>query len=137
MQVETMAHIDERERAAIMQSVDSYRDAVLQRDFERIAAHYTEDALLLPPHAPAIRGREAIRDWAASLPPVRDVRFLVEDIDGHGDFAYIVLRYEMMMDAGGDEQMHDRGKSIEIRRRTPAGEWLVHRDTFNSDLPER
>lgn len=106
----------------------------LDRDFEGLAALYTDDAITMPPNAPSIRGKEEnIAFWRAAT--ILDIDIVIEEIEGYEDLAYVLGTYSMTYQPeGADEPIEDRGKYIEIRRKQPDGRWPISRDIFNSDL---
>ncbi|MEN8375353.1 MAG: DUF4440 domain-containing protein [Gemmatimonadota bacterium] len=111
-------------------------EAGVAGDFDAFAALYTEDAILLPPNAPAVTGRSAIRDYWASVPPIVAFEIEVEEIVGRGDLAYVQGSYLLeLAPPGAPEPIRDNGKFIEIRRRQPDGSWPLSRDIYNSNLP--
>ena len=58
-------------------------------DASALAAHYTDDAALLPPNAARADGRQAIQEaWQALIDAdVRDVALTTEEVDVFGDLA--------------------------------------------------
>lgn len=132
----SVAELSDADRRAI-ESVDAAAArAGVAGDFDAFAALYTEDAVLLPPNAPAVRGRAAIRDFWASVPTITAFDIDVEEIVGRGDLAYVQGTYVLeLTPPGAAEPIRDEGKFIEIRRRQPDGSWPLARDIYNSDLP--
>jgi len=105
-------------------------------DWEAFVALYTEDAMLLPPNAPAATGRSAIRDHFASLPPINVFDIEVEEIVGRGDLAFVRGTYLLeLAPPGAPTPIRDSGKFIEIRRKQPDGSWPLWRDIYNSSQP--
>jgi ketosteroid isomerase-like protein len=97
---------------------------------------YTEDAVFMPPHHPAVHGRAALEIWLASFPRVLRMTLTVEDIDGRADIAYVRGSYTMTLHPeGASNPIDDAGKFLEIRKRQPDGSWLLAVDMFNSDNP--
>jgi ketosteroid isomerase-like protein len=43
-------------------------------DMAKVAGIYADDAVLMPPNAPAVRGTLAIKDMLAAFPPVGDFK---------------------------------------------------------------
>ena len=99
------------------------------------AAHYEENATLLPPGGPAVKGREAIARYLGSFGKVTNFEVTDEEIGGGGDVAYIAGVYDMTFEVSGQAPVRDTGKYIEVWRRQPDGSWRCHLDTFNSDAP--
>jgi len=119
----------------IKQSFAGFVAASEAGDADAYAAYLTEDALYLGPGAPAIVGREAIREfavgffaeWTFSLP-----EWTTEEITVSGDLA--VHRHSgvpvFSPKAGGDSQREDR-KYMDVMRRTADGRWLLARHMYN------
>ena len=96
---------------------------------------YAEDALLMPPGAPAITGRAAITkflgDEAASA-KAAGLSLKNREVTGSGvdgDMAWISGTYDVV-DASGTTM--DRGNYLSVHRKIN-GTWLYIRDTWNSD----
>jgi hypothetical protein len=53
----------EDDLAAIRQTTDGWLIAHAVQDWDVVGRHYTEDAVIMPPVAPPIRGRAAIQSW--------------------------------------------------------------------------
>lgn len=110
-------------------------EAVNRGDLEAAAALYTEDAKLLPPNMELLVGREPIRDFYATLREdagLRDMEVEILQIEGEGDLAYEVGRYELTLQPG-DEPVRDIGKYVIVWRRDD-GAWRIAADAPNSDL---
>jgi uncharacterized protein (TIGR02246 family) len=132
----TIAPLSSDEIAAIESVQERFVAAFRRRDFDTLAACYTEDAVVLPPHEPAVRGRAAIKTWMAAFPPVTEFAITSERIEGRADLAYVRGAYAMTLQPeGAPGPVTSQGKYIEIRRRQPNGEWLLEADIFNSDQP--
>lgn len=98
--------------------------------------YYAPDAVVMPPNAPTVRGREAITAFLRTFPPLRDVRYEISAIDGSGDIAYAQGNYSMLLIMPDQEEpVSDQGKYLEVWVRQPQGGWQVALDIFNSDLP--
>jgi ketosteroid isomerase-like protein len=91
---------------------------------------YADDAQLLAPGAPLIRGKAAIRDfWTAFLLVAGpEVTLDSQTIEASGDLAYGVGRYEA--EIGGARQ---QGKFVVVYRRQADGGYKAIADIFNAD----
>ena len=126
----------EEEVAAIRNTHAAYHEVALDKDWDAVVTYYTTDAVIMPPNQPAVHGRDAIRDWYASFPPVTEVELPIVEIDGRGDIAYVRGTYALtMVIEGAPEPITDTGKNLAIWRKQEDGSWKIAVDTFNSDLP--
>jgi uncharacterized protein (TIGR02246 family) len=105
-------------------------------DADRVAGVYAEDALLMPPNAPPIKGRAAIREfWNGLLQPYAVVITLGTDqIEGRGDLAYVVGHYRFVTTpkAKGTPAMSpEDGKFLEVFKRQPDGSWRYVADMYS------
>jgi len=97
---------------------------------------YTDNAAFMPPNAPMIQGKEALREFSKMWPPVTAFNLIVEDIDGRDDLAYIRGAYSQTIAIEGvPEPIQDKGKFLEIMRKQQDGAWLISVDMLNSDMP--
>ncbi|UCG88728.1 MAG: DUF4440 domain-containing protein [Gemmatimonadota bacterium] len=130
-----VGRLSEEDVAAIRSTHAAYHEVVSAKDWDAVVTYYTTDAVIMPPNQPAVHGRDPIRDWYASFPPVTEVELPIVEIDGRGDIAYVRGTYTLTMAIKGTpEPIMDSGKNLAIWRRQPDGSWLIAIDTFNSDL---
>jgi len=109
--------------------------ALNAKDAKAAAALYTEDAVLIPPGEPVVRGREAIEEYwrgAIELGGVRDVS--VETMDAHssGSLGYETGSFVLTANGPDGEAVTDRGRYIELLRREPDGRWLSTHGIWNT-----
>src|ERR1700722_5480368 len=113
--------------------------AAQAKDVAGATANYADDASWLPPHAPIVQGKEAIRSaWAQLLatPGLNmDWQITKIDVSAAGDMAYTLYKYEMTMSTQNGEPIHDKGKDMAVWSKQPDGTWKIVADTFNSDIP--
>ena len=104
-------------------------------DAAAVAAHYTDDAALLPPDAARIDGREGIQGaWQALIDTdVRDVVLTTQEVDVFGNVANEVgtIRATAPGENGGRVQW--AGKYVSVWKRGGDGTWRLHRDIWNFD----
>src|ERR1700680_3071584 len=113
--------------------------AAQAKDVAGATANYADDASWLPPHAPIVQGKEAIRSaWAQLLttPGLKiDWQITKVEVSRAGDMAYTLYKYEMTMGAPNGAPIQDSGKDMAIWKKQADGTWKMVADTFNSDLP--
>jgi ketosteroid isomerase-like protein len=105
-------------------------------DFEAFVKFYfTEDAMTLPSHEPAVQGRASQIAWYKAYPPF-ELKEEILEIDGRGDLAYARVSFSLKVTVpGSTEPIVDTGKGIRILKKQKDGSWKVARDIYNSDLP--
>jgi len=111
------APLTEADREGLATLGEDFSAAMKAGDADALAALYTEDAILLPPGSPAVRGRDAIRDYMATFPPIAELSVTEEGFEGIGDTVYAYGFFEMTLDLPGSPT--DRGKYLDIRKRQP------------------
>ncbi|WP_416879438.1 YybH family protein [Litorimonas sp.] len=117
-------------RAATAHWVETYN----RNDWAALANQFTEDGVMMPPNSPAIAGRDAIAEWEAANETGFRIALKADDITLLGDVAIIRGRSCVFIPLNSEETGVDIGKYVEVRERTPTGEWLISQDIFNSDL---
>jgi ketosteroid isomerase-like protein len=112
----------------------AFEEAFYKAEADTIARMYTEDAELLVPETPIVRGREAIRQvWASIVGSGGNtVRVDVLEVQESGDWAYDIGTFKV---SAPDGNVLNAGKYIVIWKRQSAGERKSHRDIFNWDVP--
>lgn len=111
------------------------------KDVEKFVAYYSDDATLLMPNAPALKGKDAIR--AALKPMLADPAFSLTFQDTRaegskgGDLVYTTGTYTMTSSAAKNPKSvtTDKGKYLTVFRKQPDGSWKAVADMINSDLP--
>jgi len=107
---------------------EGFSKAMAEQDVERVVAYYTDDARLLFPEEPMIRGREAITASFADL--LRDapaiVRFETLDVLEGGDLVVDVGR--MIMPQG-------EGKYVVVYQRQVDGSLKLAVDASSHNAP--
>ena len=106
-------------------------------DVDTMVGLYDEKAVLLPPGAPAAKGRAAIRAFFAKIIPPLAKDGLTFSLDAkaaggaHGDFGWSSGSY-LLKDK--TDRVVDTGKYLSVSSKKH-GKWLYVRDTWNSDGP--
>jgi uncharacterized protein (TIGR02246 family) len=109
--------------------------AIMSNDAERIASHYTFDAVVVPPGRPEISGRDGIQaDWQTSLEnyEMLDVGPSPHEIVVFGDWAFV--RGAVVLTARSKTN-HQKAqnfiKFVEIWQRQADGSWKIARALSN------
>jgi uncharacterized protein (TIGR02246 family) len=124
------------DEAAIRAQTAAWEKAYNGGDPKGVAAQYADDALLMPPGSPGVRGRAAI------------LAFFTKDIaDSKAGGATFVINYPTEVGISGDMGWEsgtykvtvkgavvETGKFLSVSRKKD-GKWLYIRDTWNADAP--
>jgi len=125
-----------KDEAALRAQTAAWEKAYNAADAKGVAAQYAEDALLLPPGAPALSGRAAIlafftKDVANSK--AAGVVFALNprtDVGVSGEMGWESGTYKVTVKGA----VVETGKFLSVSRKTD-GKWLYIRDTWNADAP--
>lgn len=123
---------------ALHRADSAFAAAVNAGDAAAVAAVYLPNAHLLPPNAPPIEGREAIRKFWAGLLDAYQVKITMgtDEVEGRGDLAF--ARGHYALDAtpkGKGAPFHEEGKFVEILRRQPDAGWGYAVDMYSPNQP--
>ena len=124
------------DQAAIKSEIEKvnqeFANAVSARNTDALTQLYTEDARLMFPHMPAVRGRENIKGFFKQSfdAGITGIKLTTEEVNATNEFAIEFGRYELF--AG--EQTIDEGKYL-VEWRKVDGKWLLHQDMPSTDLP--
>ena len=128
----------EQDIAAINSVVEQWQSGTNSGNAAGVAATSTRDAVLMPPHSPAVLG-EAIRPFfqEAFFDLFRvKVSLASDEIQILGDRAFRRGTFTLTLTPkSGGEDIGDQGKYLEIWERQTDGSWKIARDIWNSDKP--
>jgi len=132
------------DQAAAAVAIDSllkeYAASLNSGDLDRWVALWTDDGIQMPPGEPAVVGKQHIRTRnGAGLDRFKfDMGITNEELRVAGDWAYIRGTYKATLQPkqGGEPVLID-GKYMSILAKQPDGSWKLHRDAFNSNVPNR
>lgn len=119
---------------AITAATEAWVAAYNRNDWVALADLFSPEATMMPPNHSAVVGRAAIAAWEEANEQGFRIAFDVEQIDGAGDVAYVRGRSCVFIPLEDGAFGVDPGKYLEVRRRTPQGQWPIEADIFNTDL---
>lgn len=126
----------EEDIAQIRKFLETDGEAVNKGDVEAEVNRFTEDGIYMWPDAPAIEGREALREWFERrfARVEAHIESRTEELVVSGDWAFergtSVVRVRQKNSTHVDTV---RGKHINILRRQPDGSWKIARRIRNRD----
>lgn len=128
-------------KADVQRAIDSslaiFASSAKKGDAATMAALYDDDAIVLPPNAPAAHGRAEIQklnEGMLGAMTMEDAKFATQDLIVAGDYAIETGAYVMTMKPkAGGKAATDSGKYLTAWHKQPAGGWKMARDIFNSN----
>ncbi len=131
--------LNDENEAAIRKVVEEYLvlTNAAEKDHTALVEHYyAKDATVLAPNMPSVTGHAALVSFFEEFPPYENFKLEIVELDGQGDLAYVWGTYAMdIMLPETEMAMHDVGKYVEVWKKQADGNWKVHLDIFNTDLP--
>lgn len=116
----------------IAAAAEKFLAALNSGDAAGVAMMYAEEGKIMPPNSEIFTGREAIQAfWKVPIDMGAKAALKIVETEKHDDTAIDIGLYEIS-DANG--QVLDKGKYVTIWKKVE-GEWKMHRDIWNSNLP--
>ncbi len=129
----------EAARAALLEADAEWSKAAAAKDVERYLSFLTDDAAVLPPNAPILTGKDAIRKGNVELSAAPGLAISWQpsqaEVSRAGDLGYTRGSAELTMNDPKGNPVTDRLKYVTVWKKQPDGTWKVVADIFNSDLP--
>ncbi len=127
----------EAEAEKLMQLSRAWSDAAVAGDLEALLSYWADDAVMMAPGQPAIRGKAAIRDFVMASGQSPGFQISWEPLEAHvaasGDLAYLIERNRIStLDASGSP-MTAHNKVVTVWERQPDGSWKNVVDMWNGE----
>ena len=110
------------------------------RDPDKIVSHYADDATLMPPDAPIVMGKDAIRSTVAQMYADKNLALsfttTTAQVAKGGDIAYTQGTYSMTMTNPKTKKVvAEKGKYLTVYKKQSDGTWKAIEDIDNADAP--
>jgi uncharacterized protein (TIGR02246 family) len=117
-----------------------WNQELVSKDFEKVVAHYAEDAVLISPGMPSLSGRDQIRKFMreAMGDPALSLKFQTSrvEVSKSGDLGFTQGSYQLTMtDPASKQVIHDHGSYVTTYRKQPDGKWSAVADIASSEAP--
>jgi uncharacterized protein (TIGR02246 family) len=121
-----------------------YEEAWLRGDADAVRALFTDDSVLLPPHAgKRWIGQKGLNDFwfPPNAPPTKITKLAVtlESIGGDGQFAYAVGTHEVAWTTTQDGKTTSAahtGTFLNILKKQPNGDWKISHHMWDDAIPK-
>ena len=121
-----------QDKATIEQLNEKFAAAFNKGHAAAVAAMYTEDAVVLPPGADMVRGRENIRAfWAKTAEQIQDIKLTTVDVKPLGpDAAREIGTFSLK--TKGPQPQEVSGKYVVVWQKA-GNDWKLATDIWNSN----
>ena len=131
----------EADISAISRIGDEYAATLKAADLDGWISLWTDDGVQMPNDAPAIIGKELIREDLKSAFDqfiFSEFNITTEEIEVSEDLAYVRGTYTVILTPKKEGQpITLDGKNLAIFKRQIDGSWKIHRDIFNMNAPPK
>jgi uncharacterized protein (TIGR02246 family) len=142
---ECKATLSKQDAASIKAAIDAYRTSWLAGDAEGVLNTFTEDAVLLPPHAGSpVVGRAAIRKywWPEGATPAKITKLNItfEQVGGDSMIGYARGRDEVAWSVEEDSTTKTyalAGIYLNVMRKLPDGSWRISHHMWDDALNQK
>jgi len=119
--------------AAIRATIEPWRKACLDRNWDDLLALCTDDIVFAPPGEPYVAGGN-VRSWLEAFPVMKAFDFTFDRIDVGGDHAAATGSGTWTLEVDGQE-VSARFKFADLFRRGSDGVWRYAHVIYNLDGP--
>lgn len=125
----------ESPRDEIEAALVSFAAAFNKGDAAAVAAHYAEDAAVLPPDSARIDGRLGIETfWKGAIDAgVSDLALKAVEVVPGGDYAFEIGEVSFSMKGTDGAKATSAGKYIVVWKKNSDGTWHLYRDIWNAN----
>lgn len=108
---------------------------------DALLSGFADDVVFLPPEAPMVEGREAVRAFVSQY--TKAPGFAIEwrptkvEVSRSGDIGYTIGTEEITVNDVDGKPVTTQGKYVTIWKKDEAGKWMVIADMFSTDSPAR
>ena len=112
-----------------------FAKALNDKDAVAAANCYMQDATLLPPNEVPVSGRDSIQKyWQGAISAgAFNVKVATVSTGSSGDLGYEIGRFEMSTKDSSGKITTERGKYIELLKRSEDGKWKSTHGIWNAD----
>jgi uncharacterized protein (TIGR02246 family) len=127
----------EAEAAMLMETSRAWSAAAGSGDIDAILSYWADDAVMMPPGQPPLRGKAAIRDYVESGSTIPGFSIEWEPLEAHvatsGDMAYLIERNRISFQDSTGATVTETNKVVTVWRKQHDGSWKNVLDMWNAD----
>ena len=119
-------------RMAVETATKNFVSAISAKDSAALGATYTTDAIVYPPNAEMIQGREAISAyWKGLMDAGMTAAIESTEAESDGNLGMDTGKFRIL---GSDGKEIDHGKYVVVWKKEN-GTWKIYRDIWNTSAP--
>ena len=127
----------EAEREKLMKLSRDWSDLVKSKDLDLIMEGWADDAVMIAPGMPPLKGKDAIKAYVEAGLQIPGYQIKWEPLEVHvsdcGDMAYMIERNEIIMDDSLGNPVASYNKVVTVWRKQDDGSWKNVIDMWNAD----
>lgn len=127
----------EAEEQRLMELSREWSAVAAEDDVEALMSYWADDAVMMAPDQPPLRGKEAIREFVISTGEIPGFSVSWEPLEAHvsasGDMAYLVEQNQMTIPDSTGTLMTQYNKVVTIWKKQEDGSWKNVVDIWNGD----
>lgn len=125
------------EAAKLMAASRAWSAAAQSGDLETILSYWADDAVIMAPGQPPVRGKAAIRQYVQATGSIPGFSIKWEPLEAHvaasGDMGYLIERNLVTYRDATGALVSEAGKVVTVWRKQPDGSWKNVIDAWNAD----
>lgn len=115
--------------------------AIEHYDINTLLSLYTDDAILLPPNRPMLRGKREIKTYYERMQSrgIKIIKPIITtfELSGKDNTVYEIGQYIINIERQGKFTVSDTGKYSTIWKLQSDSSWIMYADCWNSNNPLR
>lgn len=127
----------EAEEQRLMELSREWSDVAAGDDVDALMSYWADDAVMMPPGQPPLRGKEAIREFVSATGDIPGFSITWEPLVAHvsesGDMGYMLERNQMTMPDSTGALVTQYNKVVTVWEKQEDGTWKNVVDMWNSD----
>ena len=127
----------EEEAATLMRLSREWSEVAGSGDLEKTLSYWAEDAVMMVPGQPPIRGKAAIRQFLEASGSIPGFTVKWEPLEAHvspsGDMAFLLERNQFSFKDPSGSVVTESNKAVTVWRKQSDGTWKNVIDTWNAD----
>ena len=125
------------EVSELMRISREWSEVAAEGDIEATLAYWADDAVMMVPGLPPLRGKAAIREYVEAGAQVPGFSIRWEPLEAHvsasGDMGYVIERNQFTMQDSTGAVVTESNKTVTVWRRQADGTWKNVIDMWNAD----